>query len=168
MESIEHVASPAAVVLPPSPVRAWPCLVRSEKAPWTLNDQPLLHAIEKESLSVIKAYFEGGVAIRRDAFRQAAQANRLDVLQWLYSLLSCAGAAVPKKPDLFARISLRFNVWLLRRASDPAQLDLLQKHFELARELKQNAGALSCAQPLCAWLDDHVLQPLACISYLYY
>jgi hypothetical protein len=168
MESAERIASPAAVILPPGPARAWPCLVRSEKEPWTLNDQPLLRAIEKESLSVIKAYFEGGVAIRRDTFRHAAQANRLDVLQWLYSLLTCAGAAVPKKPDLFARVSLRFNVWLLRRAADPAQLGLLRKHFELACELKRNAGALSDARPLCAWLDDHVLQPLACISYLCY
>lgn len=152
--------APSAIILPPSPARAWPCLVRSEKT-WTLNDQPLLHAIEKESLGVVKAYFEGGVAVRREAFRRAAQANRLDVLQWLYSLLACAGAAIPKKPDLFARVSLRFDVWLLRRAADPTQLDLLQNHLELARALKQTAGALSDAQSLCLWLDDHVLQPLA-------
>ncbi len=155
----EHVAT--AAILSSSPLRDWPCLVRSEKEPWTRNDQPLLHAIEKECLDVVKAYFAGGVAIRREAFRRAARAKRLDVLQWLYSLLADAGAAIPEKPDLFARASLRFDVWFLRRAVDSSLLGLLQNHSELARELQRAAGEAPDAQPICSWLDRHVLEPLA-------
>jgi hypothetical protein len=151
---------PVAAILSLSPGQGWPCLITSKTGAWTRNDRPMLRAIEKESLDVVKAYFEGGTAIHREAFRLAAQAHRLEILQWLYALLADAGAAVPEKPDLFARVSLRFDVWFLRRAVDPDQLSLLQNHRKLALELKQAAGELPTAQPLCLWIDHHVLVPL--------
>lgn len=163
MEAIEaeHLPLLVPAILAPSPARDWPCLIRSKNEAWTRNDQPLLRAIEKESLDVIKAYFEGGIAIHREAFRRAAHANRLEILQWLYALLADAGAAIPKKPDLFVRVSLRFDIWFFRRAVNSVQLSLLQNHRELALELKRAAGELPDAQPLCSWIDRHVLAPLA-------
>ncbi len=155
----ERATSPSAILLSSS-ARAWPCLVRSEES-WTRNDQPLLRAIEKEGIDIVRAYFESGVAIQREAFRQAARSNKLEILRWLYSLLADAGAAVPKKLDLLTRISLRFSAGFLHQVADPERLSLLQNHVSLARELKQAAGEHQEARQLCSWLDHNVLEPLA-------